>query len=84
VCSAADDLLAGLLLDRPGFRGMTTTPASLCRSCGFVYPVAGRHRQRYLLCRNDMIEAKYPPQPVVACAGYLPVEAPPSQSCGGG
>lgn len=34
--------------------------------------VHGRHRQRYLLCLNDAIAAKYPRQPVLACTGYEP------------
>ncbi len=33
--------------------------------------VAGRRGQRYLLCRNPAIEAKYPGQPVLACDGYI-------------
>jgi len=44
--------------------------ASLCESCAFVRRVEGRHGQRYLLCRNQSIAAKYPPQPVVACPAY--------------
>jgi hypothetical protein len=45
---------------------------SLCESCAFVRRVEGRHAQRYLLCRNPSIAAKYPPQPVLACPGYEP------------
>jgi hypothetical protein len=45
-------------------------PESLCNSCSFVRVVAGRRGQRYLLCRNEAIPAKYPPQPVFACTGY--------------
>jgi hypothetical protein len=45
---------------------------SLCRSCVFVKETTGRRGQTYLLCRNEAIEAKYPPQPVLACPGYLP------------
>ena len=46
------------------------TDSSLCQSCRFVREVQGRAGQRYLLCRNESIEAKYPPQPVRACPGY--------------
>jgi hypothetical protein len=48
------------------------TPASLCQSCSFKRDVHGRRGQHYLLCRNEAIEAKYPPQPVLACPGYRP------------
>ncbi len=44
--------------------------SSLCRSCRFAREVKGRLGQRYLLCRNEAIAAKYPPQPVRECAGY--------------
>jgi len=48
----------------------TPTDSSLCLSCRFVREVRGRRGQLYLLCRNEAIEAKYPPQPVLACRGY--------------
>jgi hypothetical protein len=50
-----------------------TAPLSLCQSCSFKRDVRGRHEQRYLLCRNEAIDTKYPPQPVLACAGYRPL-----------
>src|SRR5436309_15599846 len=40
------------------------SPRSLCESCTFVRHVQGRLGQRYLLCENPEIAAKYPPQPV--------------------
>lgn len=43
---------------------------SLCQTCAFVREVKGRLGQRYLLCENESIPAKYPAQPVVACPGY--------------
>jgi hypothetical protein len=43
---------------------------SLCQSCAFVREVKGRHGQRYLLCENPEIAAKYPAQPVLACPGF--------------
>jgi hypothetical protein len=48
------------------------TPHSLCQSCSFKRDVHGRRGQHYLLCRNESIDAKYPPQPVLACLGYRP------------
>jgi hypothetical protein len=44
--------------------------SSLCDSCRFAREVRGRLAQRYLLCRNEAIAAKYPPQPVWTCPGY--------------
>jgi hypothetical protein len=49
--------------------------ASLCPACAYVRVVTGRGGQRYLLCRNDAIPAKYPRQPVTACAGFSPASA---------
>ncbi len=46
------------------------TDSSLCPSCRFVREVQGRLGQRYLLCRNEAIAAKYPAQPVRRCTGY--------------
>ncbi|MBK7779248.1 MAG: hypothetical protein IPJ58_00380 [Ardenticatenia bacterium] len=43
---------------------------SLCGSCDFVRRVHGRRGQTYLLCGNERIAAKYPPQPVLNCPGY--------------
>lgn len=53
---------------------------SLCRSCAFVRLVQGRLGQTYLLCGNKAVALKYPPQPVVRCAGYAaaPPDGPPS------
>lgn len=53
------------------------TPMSLCRSCAFVRLSEGRLGQTYFLCRNEAVGAKYPPQPIVRCFGYEPVEPPP-------
>ena len=44
--------------------------ASLCPGCAFVRSVTGRRGQVYLLCTNQAIPAKYPPQPVLACPGF--------------
>ncbi len=56
----------------------TRRDSSLCHSCSFMREVAGRHGQRYLLCRNPALDAKYPRQPVLTCAGYSP--SPPLQN----
>lgn len=45
-------------------------PRSLCETCRYMRETRGRREQRYLLCRNETIPAKYLPQPVVACLGY--------------
>jgi hypothetical protein len=51
-----------------------TGARSLCESCTFVRHVQGRLGQRYLLCQNETIAAKYPAQPVLACVGYAEQE----------
>lgn len=51
----------------------STSPAperSLCLSCVYVRRVTGRRGQVYLLCRNEGVAAKYPPQPTLRCAGH--------------
>ena len=58
------------------------TGASLCRSCAFARPVEGRHGQTYLLCGNEVVGVKYPPQPVVRCSEYAPVRPGPEQPDG--
>jgi hypothetical protein len=56
-----------------------TSRTSLCESCSFMREVHGRLGQRYLLCRNETIDAKYPPQPVLACPGYRAGDADPDE-----
>ena len=58
--------------------------ASLCQSCAFVREVTGRLGQTYLMCQNEKIAAKYLPQPVLQCVGYLPVERPERADSGPG
>jgi hypothetical protein len=48
---------------------------SLCGSCHFVREVVTGKGSRFLLCRKSLEDArfaKYPPQPIAACGGYLP------------
>lgn len=52
--------------------------ASLCHTCAFVREVTGRRGQTYLMCKNDVIVAKYLPQPVLRCAGYAALKTPAS------
>jgi hypothetical protein len=49
-------------------------PPSLCPSCSFKRDVRGRQGQTYLLCSNEAIDAKYPPQPVLDCPVFLLAE----------
>ena len=58
---------------------MTSIPSSLCHTCSFARAVSGRRGQAYLLCCNETVAAKYPPQPVVECRGYEPVSLPESR-----
>lgn len=54
----------------PGLPAIPLT--SLCHSCAEMRPVAGKRGQTYYLCRSDVVEARYPRQPVTACPAYSP------------
>ncbi len=46
---------------------------SLCENCRHMKPVITPKGSRFLLCQMSMSDErypKYPPQPVVRCAGY--------------
>ena len=46
---------------------------SLCEACRFMREVVSGRGSRFLLCElslQDRHFPKYPPQPVVRCAGY--------------
>lgn len=45
-------------------------PPSLCSACAWVRITRGKLGQQYLLCRNDAVPVKYPPQPVARCSGF--------------
>jgi hypothetical protein len=48
---------------------------SLCETCRHLRPVVTPKGSRFLLCRrheSDAAYPKYPPQPVVRCAGHEP------------
>jgi hypothetical protein len=48
---------------------------SLCETCAHLRAVISGKGSRFLLCllsRTDCRYQKYPPQPVVLCAGYEP------------
>jgi hypothetical protein len=50
---------------------------SLCETCASMRQVLTPRGSRFLLCqlsRTDAAFPKYPPQPVVRCAGYRPRE----------
>ena len=54
---------------------------SLCQTCGQMREVISGRGSRFFLCRlaqTDRRYPKYPPQPVVRCAGYQ--AAPPERS----
>jgi hypothetical protein len=49
-------------------------PPSLCESCARMRPVVTPKGSRFLLCQLAAVDpayAKYPPQPVVRCAGHV-------------
>ena len=48
---------------------------SLCETCALMREVVTPKGSRFLLCqlsKTDPAFPKYPPQPVVRCAGYRP------------
>ena len=50
---------------------------SLCNACLHVREVTSARGSRFLLCRksqDDQRYAKYPPQPVIRCAGFMKAE----------
>ena len=50
---------------------------SLCESCRFVRLIVSARHSRFFLCQKsheDERYAKYPPQPVVRCAGFAKAE----------
>lgn len=54
-------------------RGPIGPPRSLCPECAHVKIVRSEKGSTFLLCRraqSDPRFPKYPPQPVVACAGF--------------
>jgi hypothetical protein len=53
---------------------------SLCETCAHVRPVVTPKGSRFLLCRLAAVDPaypKYPPQPVVRCAGHTPAASLP-------
>lgn len=49
------------------------TYPSLCESCAWMREIVTPKGSRFLLCQLSQINAhyaKYPPQPVIRCAGY--------------
>ncbi len=48
---------------------------SLCEMCALMREIVTPRGSRFLLCqlsKTDLAFPKYPPQPVVRCAGYQP------------
>jgi hypothetical protein len=55
-------------------------PTSLCQTCRHVREVVTPKGSRFLLCRlsqSDPAYPRYPPQPVVRCAGHEKQAAEP-------
>ena len=59
--------------------------AGLCQACAHVQIVTSARGSRFYLCRlsfSDPRFPRYPPIPVLRCAGYQPVpEGPSGQQC---
>jgi hypothetical protein len=51
---------------------------SLCERCAWMREVVTPKGSRFLLCRLSQTDprfARYPPQPIVRCAGFRPGQA---------
>lgn len=51
---------------------------SLCETCRHVREITSARGSRFLLCQKSLKDerfAKYPPQPVIRCAGFEPLPA---------
>ncbi|HSJ31160.1 MAG TPA: hypothetical protein VK933_06985 [Longimicrobiales bacterium] len=52
-----------------------TTPVGLCATCRHARIIESRRGSRFWLCSRSRVDARfprYPPLPVVRCAGYEP------------
>jgi len=52
------------------------TTTSLCQTCSHVREIVSGKGSRFLLCQLSQTDSrfhKYPPQPVVRCAGYAKI-----------
>ena len=59
-------------------------PAGLCEGCAHVRLVTSAHGSTFYLCRLSFMDdrfPRYPPIPVLACAGFVSRE-PPGTSTG--
>jgi hypothetical protein len=60
---------------------------SLCEKCAWRREVVTPKGSRFLLCKlsqTDPAFPKYPPQPVVRCAGYQPSDGKAQETKQGG
>ena len=60
---------------------------SLCESCAWMRDVVTPKGSRFLLCQlsqTDSAYPKYPPQPVIRCAGYVRENQATNKSSGDG
>ena len=51
---------------------------SLCQRCAHVKVITSAKGSTFLLCQLSAVDSRfprYPPQPVVACGGYMPAAA---------
>jgi hypothetical protein len=58
--------------------GQPAPPEGLCPGCVHVRAITSDRGSTFFLCRLSLTDErfpKYPPQPVVACAGHLPVSS---------
>jgi hypothetical protein len=56
--------------------GQPAPPEGLCPRCVHVQVITSDRGSTFFLCRVSLTDERfprYPPQPVVACAGHVPV-----------
>jgi hypothetical protein len=59
------------------------TSASLCDACALRRVIVSGTGSRFLLCQKSLEDKhfpKYPPQPVLRCAGFVFSRSPESES----
>jgi hypothetical protein len=71
-----------MMNDRPEAGQVQLGPAGLCDGCAHVQIVTSARGSRFYLCRLSFTDPRfprYPPIPVLQCAGFTPERGPASQ-----
>ena len=68
-----------MMNDRAGDGQVRRSAAGLCERCAHVQIVTSAKGSRFYLCRLSAVDPRfprYPPIPVIQCAGFTPVGPP--------